>query len=348
MLRHRLGLCRLFHVECSRALLNHYGNVVPLKNVGFDLVSRRWNGSSVGSGHLEESVQSDERIGDIDIPVSCSGCGVRFQTEDKFKAGYLPPDQAEELKKEQAALLEKANLEGISWRDVAEREFSKLTDQIHRDTMKKKVFREFNEDTVPMEVNDPLLFEENEPIDSNTLLMASLNRNQNRSFVRKKEFPFPASNTAAPELLSYDEYKRLGKGPREIVCSRCYQIKRSNSVSDGMEGIVATDFRPLLVERLCSTGNGTAIVILVMDLLDLHGSFIPDIKNVVKANNPVIIALNKADLFGKGIVLERIRHWAIQEIKAMGLVSELSCLYRREFNRLTISYFSFRLCTRFI
>lgn len=119
------------------------------------------------------------------------------------------------------------------------------------------------------------------------------------------------------EIQTEDE-NELGYAPKsasereEVVCQRCFRLKHYNEVQD--VEMDAEDFVNLL--KKINTQDG--LVVKIVDLFDVHGSFIPDLKKLVGQKRIVLIG-NKIDLLPKSTNPNKVRQWLFEICKSFGL-----------------------------
>ncbi|GAB2703976.1 ribosome biogenesis GTPase YqeH [Paenibacillus thermoaerophilus] len=104
-----------------------------------------------------------------------------------------------------------------------------------------------------------------------------------------------------------------GKGKdAKIVCKRCFRIRHYNeAVSVPMD-----DAQFLRI--LSGIGATRSTVLHIVDLFDFDGSVIPGLHRFV-GDNPVVLAVNKADLLPKGVNQNRTVNWIRKLAKENGL-----------------------------
>lgn len=101
----------------------------------------------------------------------------------------------------------------------------------------------------------------------------------------------------------------------DVICRRCFRLKHYNEVQDvGME---SDDFLTLLNKLSDKKG----IVVNLVDVFDLEGSFIHAIKRIV-GNKKIILVANKIDLLPKQINKRRVTEWLRQSAKNYGLFAD--------------------------
>ncbi|MBY7663676.1 ribosome biogenesis GTPase YqeH [Staphylococcus agnetis] len=101
----------------------------------------------------------------------------------------------------------------------------------------------------------------------------------------------------------------------DVICRRCFRLKHYNEVQD--VGMDSDDFLTLLNKLSDKKG----IVVNLVDVFDLEGSFIHAIKRIV-GNKKIILAANKIDLLPKQINKRRVTEWLRQSAKNYGLYAD--------------------------
>lgn len=72
---------------------------------------------------------------------------------------------------------------------------------------------------------------------------------------------------------------------------------------------------PERFESLLTTIKDTpSVVLCIVDIFDLRGSILTNLRNIV-GNNPIVIAANKVDLLPVDVSLLRVQSWIHSEIK---------------------------------
>ncbi|RPF55560.1 ribosome biogenesis GTPase YqeH [Aquisalibacillus elongatus] len=98
----------------------------------------------------------------------------------------------------------------------------------------------------------------------------------------------------------------------EVICKRCFRLKHYNEVQD--VDMTADDFLNMLQE----IEKHDALIVKVVDLFDVHGSFIHGLNRFV-GKNPVVLVANKVDLLPKSINLNKVKKWMYRVAKEFGL-----------------------------
>jgi len=105
--------------------------------------------------------------------------------------------------------------------------------------------------------------------------------------------PFQIVSKALP---GYTPESKLGDPT--TVCARCYGLQHYGKVDATLTAQRATyaEVSPDAFKQLLAPiGKKKVVVCYVVDVFDFHGSFLKDLTDVV-GRNPVVLALNKADL----------------------------------------------------
>ncbi|EGK12563.1 ribosome biogenesis GTPase YqeH [Kroppenstedtia eburnea] len=96
------------------------------------------------------------------------------------------------------------------------------------------------------------------------------------------------------------------------ICKRCFRIRHYNEVAQ-----VEHDPDAYLA-MLGEIGNRQALVVQVVDLFDLSGSWIPGIQRHT-GGNPILILGNKLDLFPKSAKVQRLKEWVYHTVSELGV-----------------------------
>jgi 30S ribosome assembly GTPase len=100
-----------------------------------------------------------------------------------------------------------------------------------------------------------------------------------------------------------------------IICQRCFRLKHYNEVQD--VSLTDDDFLKILNE----IGKSDALIVMIVDIFDFNGSWIPGMHRFV-GNNKILLVGNKVDLLPKSIKSTKLMHWMRQEAKDLGLRPE--------------------------
>jgi ribosome biogenesis GTPase A len=285
-----------------------------------------------------------ERAGNLNsLPDICMGCGVKFVTDQSksHAPGFVPSEMLEnyhkklELLKEKEAEEEEIKRSKLN-RDGKKGETSANSERKNAKQEKTRIQKDNVphgfQDAVSTHVSDPDLFDGLKDTSSlqiphfpkrksNFQILEDWDLDESRNIKAKPSYiDLPDVNPAEDSTLSFKEVDHRdvikskshdeGDHHEDIVCMRCYQLKHYGKVKGETQGIVADDFRSLLENRFFGADIPSAVIVKVIDILDFHGSIIPDIKKIVHGRNPVVLVLNKIDLLCKGVSMKRIREWA--------------------------------------
>ncbi|MDQ0416206.1 ribosome biogenesis GTPase YqeH [Croceifilum oryzae] len=97
-----------------------------------------------------------------------------------------------------------------------------------------------------------------------------------------------------------------------IVCKRCYRIRHYNDIAP-------VDQDPdVYLQKLQEIAHTDSLVVLVVDIFDLAGSWIQGIHRHI-GNNPLLLLANKIDLFPKSVKWGRLKDWVRATAKELGV-----------------------------
>lgn len=114
--------------------------------------------------------------------------------------------------------------------------------------------------------------------------------------------------------IQTEDPRRSGYVPPEalerehLVCRRCHRIRHYNEV--GKTERTADDFRTVLRELTTQE----ALVVHIVDIFDLEGSWIPELSRYI-GDNPLLLVANKVDLLPRSVRPEKIERWLAQFVK---------------------------------
>ncbi|AZU63405.1 ribosome biogenesis GTPase YqeH [Neobacillus mesonae] len=119
--------------------------------------------------------------------------------------------------------------------------------------------------------------------------------------------------TENPEMIGYAPVSALEK--ETIICQRCYRLKHYNEIQD--VNLTDDDF----LKILNGIGQTDALIVMVVDIFDFNGSWLPGIHRFA-GNNKVVLVGNKVDLLPKSVKHNKLIHWMKQEARELGLRPE--------------------------
>lgn len=134
-----------------------------------------------------------------------------------------------------------------------------------------------------------------------------------------------ALQTADPGQVGFIPEKALTRDV--VLCRRCYRIRHY-----GEMGSVEQDPDAYL-KRLDEIAERDCLVVLVVDLFDFAGSWIPGLLRRI-GNHPLLVIANKVDLFPPSVKEGRLKEWVLQLMDEMGLHPEdvVLCSARKGMN----------------
>jgi hypothetical protein len=103
------------------------------------------------------------------------------------------------------------------------------------------------------------------------------------------------------------------------ICQRCFRLQQYGQVDHALRPGWSSNqlLTPERFESLLSNIKDTETVVLcIVDIFDLQGSVVRNLKSIA-GDNPVVIAVNKIDLLPKDISHIRVTNWVHSEIKRM-------------------------------
>ncbi|KAL1922776.1 uncharacterized protein VTP21DRAFT_9152 [Calcarisporiella thermophila] len=103
---------------------------------------------------------------------------------------------------------------------------------------------------------------------------------------------------------------------RRIICQRCHHLTHhsTNTTSYWQETLV--EDRSFL-KFLRSRQN--VVVVKVVDIFDIPGSILPDLRQLIGKGNPLLVVANKVDLLPPDAKHQRIVEWLKQQCARVGL-----------------------------
>ena len=260
----------------------------------------RW-GRTGGSQRRGRAATARARAVGTGTPSVCPGCGVGLQREDANAPGYyVTPRRALEA----AAAAEERNDEDDAEEASDAFEFEDGDDNVDDDAI--------DETYVPPGFE--LMDEEN---------VSGLDAEEAAARL-------DALNSLFDDDEDDEATKRRAKkkrGPPTVVCARCFALRTSGRVKNAAAEVLLPSFDFARVvgdsfERL--TGEGRAVVLLMVDLLDFDGSFPVDAIDVIepyveKGVVDVLLVANKVDLMPTQCTRTRLTSFVRRRSKDFGL-----------------------------
>jgi ribosome biogenesis GTPase YqeH len=116
--------------------------------------------------------------------------------------------------------------------------------------------------------------------------------------------------TNDPSALGYAPTSALQHEP--VVCQRCFRLAHYNEIQD--VSLTGDDF----LNMLSRISEKDALVVYLVDLFDIAGSWVPGLQRFV-GNNPVLLVGNKQDLFPKSTNPNKLISWMHRSAHEQGL-----------------------------
>lgn len=98
---------------------------------------------------------------------------------------------------------------------------------------------------------------------------------------------------------------------RPLRCTRCYKCNTVSYISEQFDGIKPKDLYSILKDNL--KDNKPCVILHVIDILDIHGTYIHNLKTIVD-NNPIILCINKSDQLPKDQKRNIIEEWIKKQL----------------------------------
>lgn len=111
----------------------------------------------------------------------------------------------------------------------------------------------------------------------------------------------------------------------DVYCERCYKIKHHNYDYSKVTYELTKDPNKLkeleneYYKKLSAIKNKKALILLMIDILDIYSGFIKDLDKYI-GNNPVVILVNKTDVLPKSLKIGSL----LNKIKTIGINDNLN------------------------
>lgn len=258
-------------------------------------------------------------------PYICSGCGTPFQSKAADNPGFLPKDKfadhkirAQTIRNKQEAIkiLDMAGIE-VDSEAAAEilAEANVTPDVVTGVRVLGKACK--LEDMVQISKHD-----KNADL---SYLQAPINDisldSPNSGLVLD-----PDSDSSPPEMINdvevidaqrLRELKQESLADTVCICQRCFRLQQYGQVEENLrpgwsknELLTPERFQTLLG----SIRETEAVVLCIVDMFDLQGSLLKNLKDIA-GSNPIVIAANKVDLLPKDASDVRVTNWVHAEVK---------------------------------
>jgi ribosome biogenesis GTPase A len=100
------------------------------------------------------------------------------------------------------------------------------------------------------------------------------------------------------------------------VCQRCFHLTHYSKISaKGLTLMSPEQFR----EILAPLAKQRAVVVCMLDILDLSSSMLKEVSQLANAQSPLLVVINKADLLPSSVKLGHIMQWIWKRCAASGM-----------------------------
>ena len=111
--------------------------------------------------------------------------------------------------------------------------------------------------------------------------------------------------------------------PKPLRCVRCFQLTHYGHTRGNIATAISSDFRRLLQSRFLPSADNrsppSAVVLLLVDVLDVHSSLPPYLSSLLGGRNPIILVANKRDLLPQSYGPNRVLAWLKAEGRRYGI-----------------------------
>jgi hypothetical protein len=111
--------------------------------------------------------------------------------------------------------------------------------------------------------------------------------------------------------------KQMENADKVCICQRCFRLQNYGQIEESLRpGWSANELlTPERFQKLLGGIKDTpSVVLCLVDIFDLRGSILRNLKGIV-GNNPLVIAANKVDLLPPDVSMLRLTNWIHAEIK---------------------------------
>ena len=217
----------------------------------------------------------------------CLGCGAALQSEDSLGAGYLP-----------AELVPRARKQPLR--------SSVVEDKKHRSAWAVAADRLFRFQATEQQINAQERKEGKEG-------------NGGKDLKDRKDSKDSKGGKDGEYQSLHDLNIEMAEEGKPVVCQRCHSFRSGNFHK--LEGDVVFKTAEKVRRELAKTfGHQKYLAVVVVDLVDVSGSWIEEIEHIL-GGNPVLLVGNKYDLLPKGVNEERVRAWLKKQAAERGLTN---------------------------
>ena len=117
--------------------------------------------------------------------------------------------------------------------------------------------------------------------------------------------------------MTQGEFQKTLVDDSVCICQRCFKLQQYGTVEDSLRP-GWSDHELLTPERfeslLACIRETEAVVLCIVDVFDLKGSLLANLKQIA-GKNPIVIAANKVDLLPRDVSTVRLTSWIHSEVK---------------------------------
>lgn len=118
-------------------------------------------------------------------------------------------------------------------------------------------------------------------------------------------------------IMTQGEFQKSLVDDSVCICQRCFKLQQYGTVEDSLRP-GWSDHELLTPERfeslLACIRETEAVVLCIVDVFDLKGSLLANLKQIA-GKNPIVIAANKVDLLPRDVSTVRLTSWIHSEVK---------------------------------
>lgn len=136
---------------------------------------------------------------------------------------------------------------------------------------------------------------------------------------------------------------KLVQMPKPLICKRCFRLSNYGSIPDSLRvmdprasSVVISEpsevktedkldekiLTPATFRKILSQlQSRLSVIVYLVDVFDFHGTFLQNLRDFVGTKSQVILALNKVDLLPDDYKEDRVKRWARQEARDLGLTN---------------------------
>ena len=283
---------------------------------------------------------------DISLPHTCLGCGAALQTQFEHEAGYIEQQTVDRYVERLGAALQPhlhtkparseyytASRLDNDDSDVENAEADLLAEDANEDEIADTMEETANDDdlhaadTPAQELSQPASPFANDEEWQNAWRRGELSDSDLQAHhiqvLTPKQVKQQLKQLRGTQLSLPSHSLSTASLPKPLRCVRCFQLTNYGHTRGNIATAISSDFRQLLQSRfLPSTDNPSppsAVVLLLVDILDLHSSLPPYLSSLLGGRNPIILVANKRDLLPQSYGPNRLLAWLKAEGRRYGI-----------------------------